>query len=355
MRSKSEIIQRLKATGVVAVIRSESAAALIDVGRALREDGVKFLEITMTVPGALGAVEKAVAALDGEDVHIGVGTVLDAETARLAILAGGEYAVTPVFRPTVVEMCLRYGVAVMPGALTPTELLAAWEAGGDVVKVFPAGVGGPSYFKDLQGPLGHIDLMPTKGGSTAKPHRASSKPELVPSAWAANSSPRNSSPPGTMPPSPKMPPTSSLSSRKRKKPDPKSSAHSPRTKPETHREKQAVFYGELLVRLATKRHERFVQAREFEVTYTGAEANATVCAENFGVDTFVVSAVPAHEIGQACLNFLRQFGVNTDHVLRTGSRLGALYLESGASQRPSKVIYDRSGSSFAVIRPGEFD
>lgn len=116
-----------------------------------------------------------------------------------------------------------------------------------------------------------------------------------------------------------------------------------------------MFFGELLVRLATKRHERFVQAREFEVTYTGAEANAAVCAENFGVDTFVVSAVPEHEIGQACLNFLRQFGVNTDHVLRTGSRLGALYLESGASQRPSKVIYDRSGSSFAGIRPGEFD
>ena len=163
MRSKSEIIQHLKATGVVAVVRAESAAALIDVGRALREGGVKFLEITMTVPGALGAVEKAVAALDGEDVHIGVGTVLDAETARLAILAGGEYIVTPVFRPAVVEMCLRYGVAVMPGALTPTEVLGAWEAGGDVVKIFPAGVGGPSYFKDLQGPLGHIDLMPTGG------------------------------------------------------------------------------------------------------------------------------------------------------------------------------------------------
>ncbi len=163
MKSKSEILQTLKSTGVVAVIRAQSAGDLADVGRALRAGGVQFLEITMTVPGALGAVEKAVSALQDEDVNIGVGTVLDAETARLAILAGAQYIVTPVFRPSIVETCRRYGVAVMPGAFSPTEVLGAWEAGGDVVKIFPAGTGGPQYFKDLQGPLGHIDLMPTGG------------------------------------------------------------------------------------------------------------------------------------------------------------------------------------------------
>ena len=119
--------------------------------------------------------------------------------------------------------------------------------------------------------------------------------------------------------------------------------------------KEAVFFGELLMRLATKRYERFVQAHEFEVAYTGAEANAAVSLANFGFGASVVSAVPDTEIGEACINFIRQFGVGTGHVLRGGKRLGTFYLETGASQRPSKVIYDRAGSSFAELRPGMVD
>ncbi len=117
--------------------------------------------------------------------------------------------------------------------------------------------------------------------------------------------------------------------------------------------KRAVFFGELLMRLATKRYERFVQSREFEVGYTGAEANAAVSLANFGLDAYVVSVVPDTEIGQACINFVRQFGVNTDFVLRGGPRLGTFYLETGASQRPSKVIYDRAGSSITQLSPGQ--
>ncbi|MFN0165536.1 MAG: PfkB family carbohydrate kinase [Bryobacteraceae bacterium] len=117
--------------------------------------------------------------------------------------------------------------------------------------------------------------------------------------------------------------------------------------------KKAVFFGELLMRLATKRFERFVQAREFEVAYTGAEANAAVSLANFGLTSYVVSMVPDTEIGQACIDFIRQFGVNTEHVLRGGKRLGTFYLESGASQRPSKVIYDRAGSSITELAPGQ--
>jgi len=117
--------------------------------------------------------------------------------------------------------------------------------------------------------------------------------------------------------------------------------------------KSAVFFGELLMRLATKRYERFVQAREFEVAYTGAEANAAVSLANFGLDAYVVSMVPDTEIGQACLNFIRQFGVHTDFVLRGGKRLGTFYLETGASQRPSKVIYDRAGSAITGLGPGQ--
>ena len=117
--------------------------------------------------------------------------------------------------------------------------------------------------------------------------------------------------------------------------------------------KEAVFFGELLMRLATKRYERFVQAREFEVGYTGAEANAAVSLAHYGLRASLVSVVPDTEIGEACVNYIRQFGVNTDFVLRGGKRLGTFYLETGASQRPSKVIYDRAGSSITELTPGK--
>jgi 2-dehydro-3-deoxygluconokinase len=118
---------------------------------------------------------------------------------------------------------------------------------------------------------------------------------------------------------------------------------------------KGVFFGELLMRLGTMRNERFVQAEEFKVGYTGAEANAAVSLANYGLDAYLVSRVPDTEIGQACVNYIRRFGVNTDFVLRGGKRLGIFYLETGAAQRPSKVIYDRSGSSITELKPGMVD
>ncbi len=117
--------------------------------------------------------------------------------------------------------------------------------------------------------------------------------------------------------------------------------------------KKAVFLGELMLSLATKNNERFVQAREASIRYTGAEANTAVALQQFGVDTFLVSIVPAHEIGDACVNTFRAFGVDTSAVLRRGERLGLLYLETGAAQRSSKVIYDRAHSAFAGLQPGD--
>lgn len=115
---------------------------------------------------------------------------------------------------------------------------------------------------------------------------------------------------------------------------------------------QAVFFGELLMRLGTRRFERFIQAHEFEIGFTGAEANAAVSLANFGMAAHVVSVVPDNEIGEACVNYIRQSGVDTRHILRRGPRLGTFYLETGASQRPSKVIYDRAGSSITELAPG---
>ena len=159
MRTRETILADLKAAGVVAIARVDDSSSLIDVGRALAKGGIHNFEITLTVPKALQVIEKAVDALD--DVVIGAGTVLDAETARAAILAGAGFIVSPVFRQAIVDMCRRYGVAVMVGAMTPTEALNAWEAGSDIVKIFPAGIGGPEFFRDLKGPFPFIELMPT--------------------------------------------------------------------------------------------------------------------------------------------------------------------------------------------------
>lgn len=155
-------LHRVLDCGIVAVVRSQDSQQLVDVVKALADGGVTVAEITMTVPGALDVVRAARQAL-GDRVLLGAGTILDPETARAAILAGAEYIVSPTLNLDVIRMCRRYDKLVMPGAFTPTEILTAWEAGADIVKVFPADVVGPTFFKAIRGPLPQIRVMPTGG------------------------------------------------------------------------------------------------------------------------------------------------------------------------------------------------
>ena len=163
MRAKHEVMAALRESGVVAVIRTENPGDLVAVARALHKGGIKFVEITMTIPGALEIIREATAQLRDTDMLVGVGTVLDSETARAAILAGAAFVVGPAFNAEVVRICNTYGVVVMPGALTPTEVVNAWKSGADVVKIFPGDMGGPDYLKTLKEPLPQIELLPTKG------------------------------------------------------------------------------------------------------------------------------------------------------------------------------------------------
>src|SRR5262245_33907861 len=160
--SRETTLNRILDGGIVAVVRSESSASLVKVVQALAEGGVTAAEITFTVPDAVEVIRQ-VRREAGDAVCLGAGTVLDPETARAALLAGAEYVVAPTVNLDVIRLCRRYDKPVMPGAFTPTEVVAAWEAGADVVKVFPADVGGPAYLKALRGPLPQIKLMPTGG------------------------------------------------------------------------------------------------------------------------------------------------------------------------------------------------
>jgi 2-dehydro-3-deoxyphosphogluconate aldolase / (4S)-4-hydroxy-2-oxoglutarate aldolase len=159
---KDETLSRIFSSGVVAVLRAPSGEILVDVAEALLAGGVDAIEVTFTVPGAHRVLE-VVADRLGDKVVLGAGTVLDAETARIALLAGAEFIVGPTVNLEVIRTCRRYDKAVLPGALTPTEVLTAWEAGADIVKVFPSELTGPGYLKALRGPLPQVRLMPTGG------------------------------------------------------------------------------------------------------------------------------------------------------------------------------------------------
>jgi 2-dehydro-3-deoxyphosphogluconate aldolase/(4S)-4-hydroxy-2-oxoglutarate aldolase len=161
MQRKSAL-ETILSNKIVAVVRSPDGGILVDVAKALAVGGVTCLEITFTVPNALDVL-KAVRSAMGDAVTLGAGTVLDPETARAAILAGAEFIVAPNTNPEVIQLCRRYSVPIMPGAYTPTEILRAWELGADVVKVFPADIGGPAYLRAVSAPLPQVRLMPTGG------------------------------------------------------------------------------------------------------------------------------------------------------------------------------------------------
>ncbi|RLE07194.1 2-dehydro-3-deoxyphosphogluconate aldolase [Candidatus Aerophobetes bacterium] len=163
MRDKSSNLKMLLDIGLVPVVRASSADDAMRIVDAIREGGVNTIEITMTVPNAIGVMEE-VAKKFGDEVLLGAGTVLDAETARASILAGAEFVVGPCLDEELIRICKRYAKIVIPGAMTPTEILRAWERGADIVKVFPAGnLGGPKYIRAIKAPLPQILLNPTGG------------------------------------------------------------------------------------------------------------------------------------------------------------------------------------------------
>lgn len=162
MNDKEKNLQDIIDCGVIAIVRVGSAQEAVEVCEAIAEGGVKSIEITMTVPDAIDAIKEFKSVVK-QEVLVGAGTVLDPQVAGAAILAGAEFIVSPTLNLGVIEVCRRYSKVVIPGTLTPTEILTAWEAGGDIIKVFPATAGGPQYLRDIKGPLPQIRLCPTGG------------------------------------------------------------------------------------------------------------------------------------------------------------------------------------------------
>ena len=161
---KADVLAAMREIGLVPVLRAASVEQAMRLAEAIADGGVTVLEITMTVPGALEVMRRL--AVERPDILIGAGTVLDPETARMCILEGAQFVVSPALNLQTVAMCQRYSIAVLPGALTPTEIVTAWQAGADVVKVFPcSAMGGATYLKSVKAPLPQVELIPTGGVS----------------------------------------------------------------------------------------------------------------------------------------------------------------------------------------------
>jgi len=164
--NKAAVLTRLQDLGLIPVLRAESIDQAMVVANAIADGGVTTLEVTMTVPGAMQVMRRL--AVERPDILVGAGTVLDPETARMCILEGAQFIVSPAINLATIDMCHRYSVAVLPGALTPTEVVTAWQAGADVVKIFPASaMGGAKYLSALKGPLPQVEMVPTGGVSHA--------------------------------------------------------------------------------------------------------------------------------------------------------------------------------------------
>lgn len=160
--SKSEKLDLVRQTKIIAIMRAKQSAQMLSAAEAIHAGGVDVIEVTMTTPGALDLISEANQRF-GDDVLFGAGSVLDAETARLAILAGAGFVVAPTLSLPVIAMCRRYSIPVMPGCYTPTECLTAWEAGADMIKLFPADVGGPNFVKAILAPMPQLEIVPVGG------------------------------------------------------------------------------------------------------------------------------------------------------------------------------------------------
>jgi 2-dehydro-3-deoxyphosphogluconate aldolase/(4S)-4-hydroxy-2-oxoglutarate aldolase len=160
--SKDLKLERIKKTGVIAIMRAKSSSQLIEAAEAIKAGGIDVIEVTMTTPNALNVISEATVKF-GNDVLFGAGSVLDPETARAAILAGAEFVVGPSLDIDLISLCNRYSIPVIPGCFSPTELVTAWQAGASMVKLFPASLGGPSFMKDLLAPLPQLEIIPVGG------------------------------------------------------------------------------------------------------------------------------------------------------------------------------------------------
>ena len=355
MQTILEKIQEVKMVPVIALERVEDAAPL---ARALTEGGLPCAEVTFRFPNADKCIMEMKKACP--EMFVGAGTVLTKEQVDQAIAAGAEFIVSPGLNPDVVSYCLSKNITVLPGCATPSDIEKALSFGLTCVKFFPAEAnGGVKMLKALTAPYNKLSFMPTGGITDANMNDYYALKSVI-ACGGSFMVPAKAIKEGDW--------ATITALTKRTVAKLSASADSCMGSGNTTvnkktcaigcpslADKRVVTFGELMLRLAPEGYYRFLQADKFQATFGGGEANVAVSLANYGMDAAFVSKLPKHEIGQMAVNSLRKFGVDTSMIVRGGERVGVYFLEKGASQRPSKVIYDRAGSAIATAAKTHFN
>ncbi len=354
---------RIKTCKMIPVIALDDTSDAKPLARALYEGGLPCAEVTFRRAGA----NICIRAMKEEypDMLVGAGTVLNREQVDLAIEAGAEFIVSPGLDEDIVKYCLEKNICVIPGVSTASDVAKAYSLGLRTVKFFPAeAAGGVKMLKSLSGPYNMMTFMPT--GGIDKNNMASYYAlKNVIACGGSFMIDAKAIKEGNFDRIKEMTQEVTESIKKLFDGNGESNAlsESSNTKTETKKninlsdlsDKRIITFGELMLRLAPEGYLRFVQSESFGATFGGGEANVGISLANFGMDSAFVTKLPKHEIGQMAVNSLRKFGVDTSLIIRGGDRVGIYYLEKGASQRPSKVIYDRAYSAISEASKDDFD
>ncbi len=351
MQTVYEKLKEMKMVPVIALERVEDAAPL---ARALSQGGLACAEVTFRFPDA----DKVICEMKKEcpDMLVGAGTVLTCEQVDLAVAAGAEFIVSPGLNPEVVKHCKEKKIVIIPGCATPSDIECALGLGLTTVKFFPAQAnGGVKMLKALSGPYRMMSFMPTGGISDANMQEYLSLSNVI-ACGGSFMVPDKAIKAGDFDTIRKLTENAVVKLNEDiEKGENAAEVTSQKTDWTGLNKKKVITFGELMLRLAPEGYMRFVQAESFGATFGGGEANVAVSLANYGMDAAFVSKLPKHEIGQMAVNSLRKFGVDTSKIVRGGERIGIYYLEKGASQRPSKVIYDRAGAAIAKAQKEDFD
>lgn len=349
-----EILSKISAMGVIPVVVIDDAKDALSLAKALIDGGLPCAELTFRT----AACEEAIKLISKEypEMLIGAGTVLTTEQADKAVAAGADFIVSPGFNPEVVSYCIEKGITIIPGVATPSEIEQALTFSLEVLKFFPAEAnGGIDAINAISAPYGSIKFMPTGGISEKNIAKYLTSKKIIAcgGSWMVK---KDLIAAGEF---------EKITAMTKSAVSLVDSIRNPKTEKEEQVEKSLpaegceidgfVSFGEIMLRLCPYDYLRFIQTDYFEATYGGGEANTAVSMAHYGFDSSFVTKLPKHEIGQAAVNSLRKYGVDTSKIVRGGDRVGIYYLEKGASQRPSKVIYDRAGSSIACASGSDFD
>jgi len=351
------VLEELGKVGIVPVIKIDDAEKAVPLARALAAGGIPCAEITFRTAQGEEAIRRI--SKEAPEMLVGAGTVLTCDQVDKAVNAGAKFIVSPGLNPKVVSYCIQKGIPVTPGCANPSDIEQALEFGLEVVKFFPAEqAGGIEYIKAVSAPYPNLKFIPTGGITAANIAKYISFNKVLAcgGSWMATADLIKA---GDFEKITALAREAVLVISGLRAARAKSGSGEGQTAVKTDNPARiagkVVTLGEIMLRLAPQGYNRFVQEHNFGATFGGGEANVAVSLANFGIDAAFVTKLPKHEIGQAAVNSLRQFGVDTSKIVRGGSRVGIYFLEKGASQRPSKVIYDRANSAIAMAATADFD